>query len=70
MTYIQTDDPMDPCSLCVQWMTPEGGNVESMEDAERAVPFIGPGKVAPRIFAFIHDECEKAAIEYTTEATQ
>ena len=61
MTYIQTDDPNDPCSLCVQWMTPEGGNVETYEDAERAVPFISPWKVAPRIYQYIHDDCQAAA---------
>jgi hypothetical protein len=46
VTYIQTDDPADPCTYDVQWMTPEGRNVETMEDADRALPFIGPDKVA------------------------
>jgi hypothetical protein len=63
-----TENPEDPCPLCVQWMTPEGGNVESMEDADRALPFTGPGTVARRLYFVNHDECERAAIQYTTEA--
>jgi hypothetical protein len=68
VTYIQTDDPADPCTYDVQWMTPEGRNVETMEDADRALPFISPDKVAPRVYRAVHDECEAAVMQYVAES--
>jgi hypothetical protein len=66
--YVMTDDPRDPCSYDVQWMTADG--MDWPENYEEAVPFIGPGRKATRIFKRVHDSCERAAMLYDAEAAR
>lgn len=60
----QTDDPDDPCSYEVQWMTADGRNDFDPYE-EEAVPFIGPNKIAKRVYKYVHTSCMLQAMEYT-----
>jgi hypothetical protein len=59
--WVFTDDPEDPCALCVAW--DEGDD----PFGEEARPYLPSGYV-DRIYRFTHRECTAAAIAYTSEA--
>ena len=61
MTYVMTDDPADPCALCVHWDEPDYMDSGNFEDA---VPYIAPGVKAERIFKYTHDACDAAVTAY------
>jgi hypothetical protein len=72
MGWVYTDDPEDPCSLCVQWMDPDeeahraagefGEDGMGMEFMQPCMPrFDPPGiVVAERVFSGIHPECQES----------
>lgn len=62
-TYVMTDDPNDPCGLCVMWE-------EQPDDfmGENAVPWSSPTQRADRIYQAVHEDCERAAMEYVAES--
>ena len=67
MTYEMTDDPRDPCALCVFWEEPEFMHSGNFEEA---VPWASPSVRATRIYQAVHDDCEKAVMEYIAESSQ
>lgn len=59
-----TDDPDDPCGLCVVW---EERPDDPMMDHAR--PVWPDGTTASRIYRHVHRDCQASAIAYTSEAT-
>ncbi len=51
-----TDDPADPCGLCVQWRGPDGAEID-MENVDRAEPYWPDGSVVARVFRDVHPRC-------------
>jgi len=62
-SFTFTDDPADPCSLCVGWVEADDPN-----DWEAAYPINADGSRVERIYSFIHDSCEKSAMLYSSES--
>jgi hypothetical protein len=54
--YVWTDDPSDPCSLCVIWD----------ESTGKATPCLPSGPVA-RVWSGIHDDCERNVADYVAD---
>jgi hypothetical protein len=65
VSYALTDDPNDPCTYDVQWMSPDGSDWPSQ--FEDAVPYIAPGVEATRLYKYVHDACESAVIAYSSD---
>lgn len=52
-TWEWTDDPSDPCPLCVVWV--ETDPEDYMHESD--LPML-PGGIAPRVYGNIHAECD------------
>ena len=57
MNYIWTDNPEDPCSLCVIWVG---------EEFEDMIPHMPSGPVN-RVYRGQHKECMDAVLAYMTD---
>lgn len=68
MTWTFTDDPNDPCGLCVSWE--EGEDSASSDIYDSARPVWPDGTTVERIYRFTHRDCTKAAVAYTIEAIE
>jgi hypothetical protein len=55
-SYVDTDDPTDPCALCVQWRLIDPAD-ELGSDWE---PYWPDGTVPPRIWRGTHADCQAA----------
>lgn len=56
-----TNDPADPCGLCVVW---EENADDPMADGRPVWP---DGSTVPRIYKFTHRDCNDAALRYSME---
>jgi hypothetical protein len=50
--WVWTDDPGDPCSLCIQWRNPDGRFTIDPDDD--AVPCTPSGEVVARVYRGVH----------------
>jgi len=64
-TYVETDDPTDPCSLCVQWR-PQIGDDDQTDNWE---PYWPDGSVVPRIWRGTHAGCQATVDQMQAEQT-
>ncbi len=56
MTYADTDDPTDPCALCVQWRQIDPAD----ELGTEWEPYWPDGSVVPRVWRGTHADCQAA----------
>lgn len=62
--FTWTDDPADPCSLCVSWQEPP--EIDGYVDMDLAVPVL-PGGPVDRIYRGVHESCQAAVAAYQDE---
>lgn len=60
-----TDDPADPCGLCVSWRPPDGGDI-TMDNVDQAIPCLPSGPVS-RLYGGLHETCVNEVIAYQEE---
>lgn len=73
--YEITENPNDPCSLCVQWRCPECKQMDCVDDCPNwpgamvadYEPFWPDGSIAPRIYRYTHRECQQAVDAYIAD---
>lgn len=56
--WIWTDDPDDPCSLCIQWRDPATGSGDGVSMSAEWEPYLPDGSVVPRVYREVHDDHE------------
>ena len=66
-SFVWTDDPDDPCAYDVQWMGPNGEDVD-MTTIDTAIPWMPNGPVM-RVFKGIHEQCALDVAEYSNNPT-
>ena len=62
-----TDDPEDPCALCVGWEEPEDWDADEDPYGDELVP-VGVDGPAPRVCRMTHPACDQAVLDYIEEA--
>lgn len=57
--WVWTDDPADPCTLCLSWT--------DYDMDKEGTPWLASGQVAPRVWRGIHPDCQKMLDEYEAD---
>lgn len=60
-TFTWTDDPEDPCALCVQWETERDDDYKA-----DMIPYMPSGPV-DRVYNRWHPECEQSVTDMQAE---
>jgi hypothetical protein len=61
-----TENPEDPCALCVIWVDPEGIGPDEYVDPDDMIPRL-PSGIAECVYRGIHDECQASVDAYMAE---